>query len=653
VNGWSLPLGKALLRTPAYFWAGLILLVLLAGLARTSHQDPVEGAHHLAVAEVSHLQSGVQITRQVVLPHIWDDESPPWAGEAMYRLPWPEGLDQRQLGSEQLAVLLPQVGTRFRVFLNGQDVYHQGWDRAGFVNTAVAPHLVRLPTPLLKPDSADNRLEVQVRGGPLERSGLSGLQIGPVHRLLERHELLTWWQVHATWMAAACALMLALMSLLLWLQTHERMFGLLSVASFAWTVRLLTTPMLASPLSMEVWFYLHKLSFTVYCGFMYLFFWDLFDYRQGFIRNVVKGMLWMGPVWLAVTVYTYNYNLYRIWTGLILLTALFALVKVIHRARWGFDPDQRLMVVVGVALLITGVRDFGVIQLDWPGDAGIRWMTAGSFVLMFTVGWVLVRRTMVAMEQVTRLNAELAQKVGKREDELHRLFERLRLVESQRVLEGERRRLTRDMHDGLGSQLVQALNVVRSSGEQVDSAAVASMLNHALEDLRMTLDSLEPMEGDLPTLLGTLRQRIAPALLAARIDLDWQVQDVPAIPGLEARGVLNLFRCLQEVFANIVKHAQASRVTVRTVETDGQVELSVLDDGVGLGALPEGAYRDGGRGIGHIRLRAAELGVKVDFASANPGTCVRFLFPLQTQAVEGFSPPGGEPEEAASLSPSA
>jgi signal transduction histidine kinase len=152
------------------------------------------------------------------------------------------------------------------------------------------------------------------------------------------------------------------------------------------------------------------------------------------------------------------------------------------------------------------------------------------------------------------------------------------------------------------------------------------MLNHALEDLRMTLDSLEPMEGDLPTILGTLRQRIAPALQAAQVELDWQVQEVPAIPGLEARGVLHVFRCLQEVFANVLKHAQARRVTVSTRDLGGQVELCVRDDGIGLGAhAPKVA--GGGRGIGNIRLRASELGVAVSFEDARPGTCVRFLFP--------------------------
>jgi signal transduction histidine kinase len=158
------------------------------------------------------------------------------------------------------------------------------------------------------------------------------------------------------------------------------------------------------------------------------------------------------------------------------------------------------------------------------------------------------------------------------------------------------------------------------------------MLNHALEELRMTLDSLEPMEGDLPTILGTLRQRIAPALQAARIELDWQVEEVPAVPGLEARGVMHLFRCLQEVFANVLKHAHASRVTVRTWAEAGRVYLSVSDNGVGLGAGPDPAFRDGGRGISNIRLRAAEIGAEVRFSTEPPGTCVCFCFAGPDQA---------------------
>jgi signal transduction histidine kinase len=622
-------LTRRMLATPAYWWAGMLLLLLIYGLVWVSRTGPVQGAYSIRQAEVEHQQAGVPFHSVVALPHVWDDQSPRWDGEALYRLAWPADLVYSQDRRRDLALLLPRVGARYRVWLNGQEVADRFWTYDGYADTSLVPQIVNLPRAWLAGLPQDNRLEIEVRGQPLRKSGLSLVQVGEANALQKRFAQLMWWQVYATWMVAAVSLMLGLMSLLLWLNTRERLFGLLAAATFAWTVRLGLTPLETPPMSFEVWYYLQKLSFTAYCGFLFLFMWDLFEYRQGPIRNFVHGLLFLGPVWLAVTVYVNSYAMYQVWMAVITLTSVVALIKLFHRARWGLDANQRLMVVFGAATMATGVRDFAVVNMGVPGDADIRWMTVGSLMLMYALGWVLVRRVSEAMEQVRLLNAELARKVGEREDELQRLFEQLRLVESQRVLEAERRRLTRDMHDGLGSQLVQALNVVRGGGQQMDSASVAAMLNHALEDLRMTLDSLEPMEGDLTTILGTLRQRIAPALQAARVELDWQVQEVPAIPGLEARGVLHVFRCLQEVFANVLKHAQAGRVTVITRDLGGQVELCVRDDGVGLGPLRGMRATGGGRGMGNIRLRASELGVAVSFEDARPGTCVRFLFPLQ------------------------
>jgi signal transduction histidine kinase len=620
------PLSRRVLSTPAYWWAGMLLVLMIAGLVWVSRTGPVDGAFAVQQAEVMHQQAGVPELSMVALPHVWDDQSPRWTGEARYRLAWPDGLDAATAAGQPLAVLLPRIGARYRVWLNGHEVAERYWSYPGFADTSLVPQIVHLPPDRLTPDPRDNRLEIEVRGQPLRKSGLSLVHVGLADALNQRHAQLMWWQVYATWMVAACSLMLGLMSLLLWLNTRERMFGLLAAGVFSWTIRLALTPLETPPMSFEVWYYFQKLSFTAYCGFLYLFMWDLFDYRQGIIRSFVNGLLWLGPFWLAATVYFNNYAMYQLWMAVITLTSAVALVKLFHRARWGLDVNQRLMVVFGAATMATGVRDFAVVNMGFPGDADIRWMTVGSLMLMYALGWVLVRRVASAMGQVEQMNAELARKVSQREQELHEVFDRLRAAENQRVLEAERRRLTRDMHDGLGSQLVQTLNLVRASGPQIDGTAVAGMLNHALEELRMTLDSLEPMDGDLPTILGTLRQRIGPALQAAGIELEWQVEDVPAVNGLEARGVMHLFRCLQEIFANVVKHSHARRVTVRTWMDGAQVCLSVSDDGVGLGHAAGDTWRAGGRGMGNIRLRAAEIGAEVGFSDAAPGTCVTLRF---------------------------
>ena len=621
------PLLQRLHRTPAYFWAGLLVGVMLLALGLATRVGHVPGA--VAIEQATVLLAGQAETpaTAVDLPHVWDNERRSWRGEAHYRLALPEALAQAGQLENGLGLLLPRVGVRFRVLFNGQELSAECWRRSsGYCDAGTRAHFVQLPQRLMAPQWADNRIEVQLKGQLLRISGLSPVWVGPRDALYQRHRWLSWWQVNLTWMVAASSFMMGVLSLLIWSRTAEPLFGLLGGGLVVLTVRLwLSTPVFL-PGPFLVWDYVHKLSFTWYCGFTYLFMSELFNFRQSLVRKLVVVMMALGPFWLALQAWLENYQLYRLWTGVIVLVCMLALLKVMHRARWGMNVNQRLMVVVGMATMATGLRDFLVVQMDFPGDTDIRWMTPGSLVLMFAMGWVLVRRTAQAMEQVAQLNTELARKVSEREAELHAVFDRLRVVENQRVLEAERRRLTRDMHDGLGSQLVQTLNLVHSSGAKVDSASVANMLNHALEELRMTLDSLEPMDGDLPTILGTLRQRISPTLQAARIDLDWQVEAVSAVPGLEVRGVMHLFRCLQEVFANVVQHAQATRVTVRTWERGGRIFLSATDNGVGLGEPLESGFREGGRGISNIRMRASEIGAEVRFSCAHPGTCVTFSF---------------------------
>lgn len=626
-------LAQVVLGIPPYGWAAVLMTLLLVGLALVTRVSGVPGAQAIKQAQVVLAGEAWDTAKTVQLPHVWDDAQRRWAGEAHYRLALPESLKNVAGADAQgLGLLLPRVGVRFRVLFNGEEVASQAWTRGeGYVDSGVQAHFIALRPNMMAADGADNRLEIQLKGQALRISGLSPVWVGPRDALWQRHQWLHWWQVSLTWMVAASAFMLGLLSLLIWTKSAERLFGLLAGGLLVLAVRLwLSTPVFL-PGPFLWWDYAHKLTFTLYCGFTYLFMSELFNFRQSMVRKLVVLMMLLGPFWLGVLAWTQNYQLYRLWTGVIVLVCVLSLLMVIHRARWGMDVQQRLMVVVGLATMVTGLRDFLVVQMGLPGDVDIRWMTPGSLVMMFAMGSVLLQRTALSLENVGRQNAELARQVGEREQEFHAVFERLRTVENQRVLEAERRRLTRDMHDGLGSQLVQTLNLVRSSGENIDSASVASMLNHALEELRMTLDSLEPMDGDLPTILGTLRQRIGPALQAAHIELVWQVEEVPAVPGLEARGVMHLFRCLQEVFANVVKHAHASRVTVRTWSAGGRVHLSVTDNGVGLGDTPDHGFTSGGRGISNIRLRASEIGADVTFSWAWPGTCVAFSFAAGTE----------------------
>lgn len=622
-----------------WLWVGAVLLVLLAILYRVSLPASMPGVVDLQRATASLPLDPQTPARAVTLPHLLDDEGPAWWGRVDYVLPWPQVLGESIPSPRRLALLIPRVGMGMRVLLNGEEVYRFGWevpaDRT--VNATWFPHLVLLPQRLLAERASDNELSIQVQAQVLERSGLWPVYIGDADYLIARYQTLYFWQVTGTWMMAMVSLLVGILALVMWRSLRERLFLLAGIASLAHAVRMLLSVVPDIPLSYGTYFFIHRVSFGVYAGFFILTVEELFGRRLRWVRLAAWTLIAAAPFWMIGVLSTQDYSLYRVWAGTMASLAGVSLAWAVtdNLRRRRFSDEHRLVFVAASFTLITAVRDFLVVQLNFPGDADLRWTSIGGSALMLTMGWVLVDRATAWARAVHRLSDTLAQTVAQREAELRAAFQRLQAAERQRVAEEERRRLMRDMHDGLGSQLVQTLNMVRSAGATLERTSVEAMLTQALDELRLTLDSFEPMEGDLPAILGTLRRRLGPALEAAGIELRWEVQDVPPVQALDSRGVMHLFRCLQEIFANVVKHARAQRITVSTWLRDEHIVLSIEDDGVGM--PPPQVRQTEGRGLRNVLTRAAKIGADVRFYDAHPGTGVELVFPVHGPTPESDS----------------
>jgi signal transduction histidine kinase len=183
----------------------------------------------------------------------------------------------------------------------------------------------------------------------------------------------------------------------------------------------------------------------------------------------------------------------------------------------------------------------------------------------------------------------------------------------------------REMHDGMGSSLMGALAAVeRGRLKDVD---VAQMLRECVDDLKLTIDSLETVDTDLPLVLATLRYRLGPRFEQAGIDLTWRVSPTPPLPWLDAERALHVLRMVQEMFTNIVKHAAASQVTVTTIADDGAIVLMVEDNGVGFSA--EAATRPGRRGLTNLTQRAHAIGAALTWTSEPGATRFELRLPLK------------------------
>jgi signal transduction histidine kinase len=248
----------------------------------------------------------------------------------------------------------------------------------------------------------------------------------------------------------------------------------------------------------------------------------------------------------------------------------------------------------------------------------------GFLIFMF----ILYSRYMRADQNVREVNASLKTLLQQREDELRASYQLLRESERRQTLSEERARLMQDMHDGMGSSLLTAL-LVAEKGD-LDSPMLADVLRDCIDDLRLTIDSMEPVQTDLLLVLATLRFRLSPRLESAGIKLRWEVQNIPALPWLDPRNCLHILRILQEAFSNIVKHAHASEVRVATALEDGHVVVIVTDNGRGFAQRDESERHS--KGLKNQLRRAASIGAEVQLASSSDGTCLRLLLPLEQVA---------------------
>lgn len=196
------------------------------------------------------------------------------------------------------------------------------------------------------------------------------------------------------------------------------------------------------------------------------------------------------------------------------------------------------------------------------------------------------------------------------------------------VLEEERRRIRRDLHDGLGPSLAtvvmgldEAQAVHRTDAERTDRLLrdLKDQTRAAIEDIRSLVYGLRPPALDELGLTAAVRQLVDGTI--GRTTIDVTLEAPQTLSRLAAATEVAAYRIVQEALTNVVRHSGASTAYVRLSLTDGALLIEVGDDGHGL---PEPVAP--GVGITSMRERVEDIGGTVTFTSAE-GTMVRAHLP--------------------------
>ena len=198
--------------------------------------------------------------------------------------------------------------------------------------------------------------------------------------------------------------------------------------------------------------------------------------------------------------------------------------------------------------------------------------------------------------------------------------------------EEERRKLRRELHDGLAPTLAGAgikLDLARQSVRD-DPEGADRLIEEARSDVRTAIGEIRRMARDLrpPTLdalglEGALREQAA-SLAAQSGDAPVIIVDVPEpLPPLPAAVEVAAYRIAVEALFNVLRHASAQHCEVRLSIGDDELEIDVVDDGQGSAGRPTGI------GTRAMHERAAEVGGEVTIeTSAGGGTRVLARLPV-------------------------
>lgn len=327
-----------------------------------------------------------------------------------------------------------------------------------------------------------------------------------------------------------------------------------------------------------------------------------------------------------------------IWPGLpAMALCLGGVAWLTHRAALARRDLVSVLLASAATVLATClIRDVLTIAGALPHQR--IFVTRMAYAAVMTVtGACLTWRFASALNEVDSFAGRLVSQVREAEDKLRASFAREEQRKHAAALASERARLTRDLHDGLGGQLVSIVALAERSGG-AHGAQIGEAARSALRDLRLVIDAMDDIDGDLMLALGAWRERTAARLRPHDIRLDWQPLSPGGLPvhqELRPWHVIQLLRLLDEAVTNTVKHANAGCITVSFgsfSDGDGPARgrIIIADDGHGF----SGQATPQGRGLDNMRRRAGRCGVSLSLDSGPDGVRVTLDLPARFPETE-------------------
>ncbi len=210
-----------------------------------------------------------------------------------------------------------------------------------------------------------------------------------------------------------------------------------------------------------------------------------------------------------------------------------------------------------------------------------------------------------------------------------------RMLRTQSMLDGqemERQRLSRELHDSLGQSILALKMKFEQIGETVEPRSknlileIDDLFVKIMREVRNISNDLMPAVLSEFGLMMTLSKITRELGENTGMQVDFENKSIHE--SFDKKFEVYIYRIVQETFSNIVKHAQATRVSLGFLEKGDHIELRICDNGKGF-RLNQAILMKG-NGISNIKERVNLLGGKLDISSEpGKGSCIFCIIPIQ------------------------
>lgn len=502
-------------------------------------------------------------------------------------------------------------------------------DKSFFNPNWLTPAYFSFPAGLLK--AQNNQLNIEVYG-QTGNTHLGATYIGPHSELQNRYNWRYFKKVTLQHLVSTLIWLFCLSSLFLWLNQRKQGFFLwFTITTFFWALHNSVKPV-------PIPFYIDHLTWRIILNGSLL--WFVFS---GYIfllevTDTVNRKIWSRVIAFAATIlvflgYLYTtalaQDLYALFIRAIFMPFVFIMgVLCGYQAIKNYLNAKRfaLLTIATVTISLVGTHDISIVMGFIKGDYLLQYSAP---VLLAIFMFELVSRFVHTVREQETIYKTLGgfetSDIQTSDIGTGKFIDWQNIIESDRAgtISKEKQAFRRELHDGISGPLISVITAIQNKHTEPEKLLVP--LKQCMLELRNLIDADENGTINLSGLLANFRAYAEPQLELLNVELSWQVMDLEYDIELETSRARHLFRILQELITNTLKHANASKITFYGFSHcssvgHNSIEIRISDDGQGIENLNQK-----GHGLKNINDRIAQMDAHISFDSTN-GTQVKLMF---------------------------